>query len=129
MNQPPASATGFMASLRALTDGVFASLQHRLALLSLEFQEEKFRMIQIFIWISAAIFSGMMTIAFASLTLVYCFWESARLLVLGGLTLAYAGALVGIILAFRAFLARQPQPFAATMHELREDRACIPAKS
>src|SRR5690348_7668712 len=117
MDKSPAGTTGFMAALRTLTDGVFASLQHRMELLSLEVQEEKFRLIQIFIWISAAVFSAMMTLAFASLTLVYLFWESARLMVLGGLTLVYAGALGGIILAFRAFLARQPQPFAATLHE------------
>jgi hypothetical protein len=38
--------------------------------------------------------------------------------------LFYTGALVAII-AFRRFLARQPHPFAATLHEIGEDRACI----
>ena len=67
----------------------------------------------------------MMTITFASLTLVYLFWESARLAVLGGLTTLYAGALVAIIVAFRRYLARQPKPFAATLDELAVDRTCI----
>jgi uncharacterized membrane protein YqjE len=56
---------------------------------------------------------------------VYLFWESARLAVLGGLTVLYAGALVAIIVAFRRYLARQPKPFAASLHEIGEDRACI----
>ena len=43
-----------------------------------------------FIWISAAVFAAMMTLTFASLTLVYLFWESARLAVLGGLTAFFA---------------------------------------
>ena len=121
---PPASA-GYLSSLKSLGDGLLGSVQDRLELFSVELQEEKFRLIQTFIWISAAIFTGMMTLAFASLTLVYLFWESARLAVLGGLTLLYAGGLVAIIVAFRRFLARQPTPFAATRNEIGLDRACI----
>ena len=125
MEQRAPAAGGFAASWRAFADGAVATVQHRLALLPVELQEEKFRLIQIFIWISAAVFTGMLAIAFASFTLVYLFWESARLAVLGGLTLVYTGALVAIIFAFRAFLARQPSPFAATLHEIGEDRTCI----
>ena len=124
----PAPA-GFLSSLRSLGDGFLASVQDRLELFAVELQEEKFRLIQTFIWISAAVFTGMMAITFASLTLVYLFWESARLAVLGGLTVLYAGALVVIIIAFRRYLARQPSPFAATLHEIGEDRACIRTES
>jgi len=116
---------GFLASFRALGDVLLATVSDRLELFSLELQEEKFRLIRIFLWISAGIFAGMMAVTFASLTLVYLFWESARLAVLGGLALFYATALVAIIIAFRRFLARQPQPFAATLQEIKEDRACI----
>ena len=111
--------------MRALGDGLLATLQDRMELFSLEVQEEKFRLIQTFVWISAAVFTGMMALAFASLTLVYCFWSSARLAVLGGLTLFYAGALGWIIIAFRRYLARQPRPFSGTRQELAEDRACF----
>lgn len=114
-----------MASLRQLGDGAIASLHDRLELFSVELQEEKFRLIQIFVWISAAVFAGMMTITFASLTLVYLFWESARLAVLGGLSVLYGAALVLIIALLRQRLARHPKPFAATREELSEDRACI----
>jgi uncharacterized membrane protein YqjE len=117
--------TGFLASFRSLGDVLLATVSDRLELFSVELQEEKFRLIRIFLWISAGIFAGMMTVTFASLTLVYLFWESARLAVLGGLAVFYAAALVAIIIAFRRFLARQPQPFAATLQEIKEDRACI----
>jgi uncharacterized membrane protein YqjE len=117
--------TGFLASFRALGDGLAASLQDRLELLSLELQEEKFRLIQIFIWISAGVFTGMMTLAFASLTLVYFCPPDGRLAALAGLTLFYGAALGVIAVTFRRYLARQPKPFAATLHELGEDRACI----
>ena len=120
-----ADAPGFIASFRTLGDSLLSTAQDRLELFSVELQEEKFRLIQTFFWISAAVFTAMMALAFASLTLVYLFWESARLGVLIGLTLLYTGALIAIVVAFRRFLARQPIPFAATREEIGEDRACI----
>ena len=125
METAPPAAAGFLASFRILGDGLLATVEERLRLVSLELQEEKFRLIRIFFWISAAVFTGMMAITFASLMLVYVFWESARLSVLGGLTVFYLGALVAILIAFRRFLARQPSPFAATLQEIGEDRACM----
>lgn len=125
----PDSSPGLLDSIRHFGRGLLASVHDRVELVSLELQEEKFRLIQTFIWISAAIFTSMMALTFASLTLVYLFWESARLAVLGGLTLAYTGAAVAIIITFRRFLAHQPRPFAATMEELRQDRECIPKEN
>ncbi|MBA4136207.1 MAG: hypothetical protein C0518_02685 [Opitutus sp.] len=122
---PLPTPPGLFASFRALGDTLLAAVQDRLELFSVEMQEEKFRLIQIFLWISAAAFTAMMTVTFASLTVVYFFWASARLTVLGGLTVLYTSALVAIVIAFRRYLAAQPKPFAATLQELREDRACI----
>jgi len=116
---------GFISSLRALGDGLLASLQDRLSLLAVEIQEEKLRLIQAFVWISAVVFTGMMAITFASLTVVYLFWDSARLLVLGGLAVFYLVALATVVIAFRRYLARQPNPFAASLEELGADRTCI----
>lgn len=121
----PTAPTGLLASFRVLGDGLAASLQDRLELFSVEMQEEKFRLIQTFIWISAAVFAGMMALAFASLTLVYFCPPHARLGMLGGLTFLSAASLATIVVTFRRYLARQPKPFAATLHELAEDRACI----
>lgn len=129
MDTPSPANTGLVGSLGTLAHGLIESAHDRLQLLSVELHEEKFRLVQTFIWISAAIFSGMMAIMFASLTIVYLFWESARLWALGGLTLLYAGALVLIIRNFRRHLERQPKPFAATINELKNDAACIPTKN
>jgi uncharacterized membrane protein YqjE len=118
-------STGFLSSFRALGDGLLGTVQDRLELFSVELQEEKFRLIQTFFWISAAVFTGMLAIMFASLTLVYLFWDSARLAVLGGLAVFYAGALVAIVIAFRRFIRRQPRPFSGTRQEIGEDRTCI----
>ncbi len=123
---PPSSGpTGFVRALRTLGDGLIATIEKRFELLSLEVQEEKLRLIQIFIWISATVFTGMMALTFASLAFVYCFPESRRLFALTGLAVVYSAALLALILAFRRHLARQPRPFAASLQALREDRACI----
>lgn len=123
--QPPSGSSGFVDSVRVWADGLVAGLQHRLELFAVELQEEKFRLIQAFIWISAIVFAAMMTALLASLTLVYVFWESARLAALGGLALVYACVLAALIIAFRRHLARQTKPFAATLDEIGKDRACI----
>lgn len=125
MDSTSTAPTGYLHSLRAFGDSVLGTVHDRLELFSVELQEEKCRLIRIFIWISAAVFTSMMVATFASLTLVFVFWESARLPVLIGLTLVYSGALVTVVVGFRGYLARQPKPFAATLHEITEDRSCF----
>jgi uncharacterized membrane protein YqjE len=125
---PAPAPTGFLGSLQQLGEGLLAAVQSRVELFSAELQEEKFRLIQSFIWISAAIFVGAMALAFASLTLVYALHESARLAALAGLALFYAGAFLAILFLFRRHLARQPRPFDDTRCELAADRTCFRPK-
>lgn len=125
MDDRPTPPSDFLGSCRALGENLLATIEDRLGLFSIELQEEKFRLIQIFVRISAALFAGMMAISFASLTLVYLCWESARLAALGGLTVFYLGTTLALVLTLRRFLARQPSPFAATRQEINSDRACI----
>lgn len=124
-----AGSPGLLAAWRALGDGLLATAQTRLALFSTELHEEKFRLVQTFLWVGAILVAMVMTVAFASLTLVYLFPASVRLAVLGGLTVGYGVTLLAIVFAFRRHLARQPRPFAATLEELHQDRTCIPPES
>lgn len=125
MQETPPTAPGVIGSLRLLGAGLVAGVHDRVELLALELQEEKFRLVQTLVWIGVVMFTGAMAVMFASFTLVVFFWESARVAVLGGLTVFYGSALAVIIVAFRRYLARQPRPLAGTLEELREDDACI----
>lgn len=116
---------GLLGSIRGLADGLLGSARDRLELLSIELHEEKFRAIQLFIWISAAIFSAILAITFVSLTIVFLFWDTARLTVLGGFALLYGGAFFVILASVKKFIKRQPRPFQATLAELQQDRTCI----
>ena len=111
MEEPPEKPPGFMDSARRLRDGLGDMARDRFALAAVELQEEKYRLIQIFIWISAAIFTGMLMMIFASLAIVYYFWDSAPRAALVGLTLFYIAAVGFIGLGFRRLVARQPVLF------------------
>ncbi|MBA4138292.1 MAG: hypothetical protein C0518_13350 [Opitutus sp.] len=116
---------GFVSSLQNLGDALLGTAQDRLRLFAVELQEEKLRLVQILLFTAAAVLAGIMTLTFASLTLAFLFWESGRLIVLVGITVFYLVALLAIVVAFRRFLKRQMPPFAATLEEFKNDRACL----
>ena len=122
-------AGGLLNSVRGLADGLIETAHDRLELFTLELHEEKLRLIQLFIWISGAIFSAILAITFASLTVVYLFWDTARLPVLGGFAVLYTGIFLGVLGYCRKCIQRQPRPFRSTVAELEEDRACIRPRS
>lgn len=117
--------SGLLGSLRGFADGLMGSVQDRIELLSVELHEEKHRLIQIAIWISAIVLLASLAIIFASVAVLIVFWDTARVAVAVTLASAYAAGLLAVVLGFKRYLARQPRPFAATLNELREDRACI----
>ena len=122
-------SSGLLGNLRGFADGLIGSAHDRLELLAVELHEEKYRLIQIFIWISGIVFLAMLAVVFASMALVVILWDTARLTVVCSLAAVYIVALVVLIIGFRRYLKRQPKPFAATLSELREDRECIRAET
>jgi len=126
MESPAAKPSSVLTAASSLLDSVLSSVHNRVQILSIELQEEKIRFIQLLIWVGAIVFAGMMTLAFASLTVIYIFWENARLAALGGMTLFYAVGLIVLWKRLQIYLARQPKPFEATLSELEKDRSCIP---
>jgi uncharacterized membrane protein YqjE len=123
------ASTGLLASLRRLGDNLLATVHDRIELVAVELQEEKLRLVQTFIWISTAVFTGMMALVFVSLTIVYLFWDQWRLGVLITFAVVYSLIFVAVVLAFRRHLAREPRPLDATLKEMAEDRSCIPPES
>ena len=93
---------------------------------SLELQEEKFRLIQIFFWISAVFFAGVdgdhLRQPDAGLSLL---GKRPARSCLAASPWPIPRACISLIVAFRRYLARQPRLLAATLQELAEDRACI----
>ena len=123
-DRSPASP-GFISSLAGLADNLLKTLQERIELISIELQEEKYRLVQLIIWISATVFAGGMTLTFATITIVYLFWDTARIAVLAGFTGLYGVALFFVVRALRRVFTHQPKPFEGTIESLTEDRECI----
>ena len=125
MEEREPSPPGFLDSLRGLGANLLGTAHDRIELFTVELHEEKVRLLQLLIWIGAIGFTAVMAMTFLTVTVVYLFWESARLPVLCGFVVFYAAAFTGISLAFRRYLKRQPRPFDATLQELREDTECM----
>jgi uncharacterized membrane protein YqjE len=124
MDTPPSAPSGLTASLADFGESLIGTLQERIELVSVELQEERLRLVQLIIWLSVAVFTGVVTLSFATLTIVYLFWESARLGVLAGFTLFYGALLAWAIVVLRRSFS-QPRPFDSTIKTLTEDRECI----
>lgn len=125
MDAHESTPPGFLESLRGLGANLLGTAHDRIELFTVELHEEKVRLVQLLIWIGAIGFAAVMAMTFLTLTVVYLFWDSARLALLTGLSVFYVAALVGTGLAFRRYLSRQPRPFDATLQELGEDRSCM----
>jgi uncharacterized membrane protein YqjE len=129
MDTPVPGSSGLLGSLRGFAEGLLGSVYDRVDLISIELQEEKHRLIQILFWVGAIVVMGLLAIVFASFAVVILLWDTARIAAVCGLAVLYVGALLGAIVGFRRYLARQPRPFAATLNELQEDRECIRPES
>jgi uncharacterized membrane protein YqjE len=88
-------------------------------------EEEKWRLIETLVAIGAAMITGVMMLALASLALVILFlghgppWGDRGSGGFHGLLFS------GIVLWLRQRLARQPRPFAATLAEIEKVRQCL----
>mgnify|MGYP000920903509 CR=1 FL=1 len=118
---------GLFASLRGLAATGLALLQTRLELLAVEWQEEQARLAGLAAFGAAAFVFLSAGLVFLSVWLTVLFWESNRLLVLGVFSAAFLGAgVVSLLVALR--YARAPSRlFAASLAELRKDRAAAEA--
>lgn len=125
---PPARSSGFVGALCALGDGLLASVQDRLELVTIELQEEKLRLVQTMIGIGVTMLLGALALTFASLLLVGIYWETARIPVLVGLAVFYVVATVTAGIGLRRLLNRLPRPFEASADELKQDRECLRPK-
>lgn len=123
---PVASARpGLVDTVRRLAAGVVKAAEDRVELFALELHEEKWRLVQTMVLVSAGVVAGTLALVFASLTVVCLFWASARLAVLTAFAGLYGAAFAAIVLACRRFTTRQATPLAALRQELARDRECI----
>lgn len=115
-------AKGLFDSLKGLAASLVAIAHTRLDLLSTDLEEERARLVSVLVMLFVALFCLGVGVVLLALLVVVAFWESHRLLALGGVTALF---LAGGATAFgwaRHKLRTKPRLFAASLAELSKDR-------
>ena len=123
MDDSQHEAGGLLALGKRILRSVGDLVQSRLELFLLELKEERIRLLDALLLVAACGVCALMTLALLTFTLVVIFWEH-RVLVLVGLTLAYGAGAGASFWTLRNRL-RHWQSFAATLEQIKKDRACL----
>jgi uncharacterized membrane protein YqjE len=119
---------GLLDSTRNLLDTALGLLQTRVELVATEIEEEKERLLGVVMFGAVAFVLLGLAVVFLAITLTVLLWDEHRLLIL---TILSSVFLLGGTGAF-IFAARNARPrerlFAATLAELKQDRATLRAE-
>ncbi|HEX8986650.1 MAG TPA: phage holin family protein [Rhodocyclaceae bacterium] len=116
---------GMFRSLRGLISTGIELIETRLELLTTELKEEKTRVVSLLIYALAALILLSVGTVFLAVLFTALLWESNRLLALGVFaTLFLAGGVFSTVMALR-LVKQQSRLFAATLAELKGDRAAL----
>ncbi len=113
---------GLLASLKNLGGSFLQAVQTRLEILSVELQEEKWRLVQLLLLAGAAVFLSVIAVITVTITIAILAGPEWRPYVLCGFSLLYVGATVFTARALQRCLRERPPPFASTLETLKKDR-------
>lgn len=118
---------GLLSSLRQLTATSLALLHTRLALLAVELEEEKRRLLRVLAWGAITVFLGCVGLVFLAGLVVLAFWDTHRVLACVGVTLSFFG-LTGLAAWRVSVNLSTPGLLTATLQELQDDQAALTAR-
>lgn len=123
MNRPPGDEPHLLEALQRVAATLFATLQHRLELASIEVGEASGKLVFTLVVSVAALglFGG--AVFALSAWVALALWPTIGHSVLGWIALAYALAGGGVVWWLRARLRAYPPLMADTLAELRNDTA------
>jgi uncharacterized membrane protein YqjE len=101
----------------------FALTRSRLA--ATEVEEQALRLVEILVWIAAALFFLGVALVFAAVLVVLLFWDANRVLAAGLLAALFVSAGAFAAWFARARLRERPKFLAATLAELERDSASL----
>ncbi|MGH7769204.1 MAG: phage holin family protein [Candidatus Binatia bacterium] len=113
---------GIFDSLRTLVTDLTALLHTRIELASTELEEEMERLKRMLVLAAISLFCFSVGLILLNIFIVVVFWDSHRLLALGGLTALYliAGLIVGLVMRRQATASQKL--LSATISEFAKDR-------
>ena len=116
---------GLLGSLRRLLASLIALLHTRLELLTTEVEEQIQRAAGIVLWTVIGLYFASLTVVMLAILLLVIFWDDHRVLTAALITAAFF--LVALIAGLIAYvrLKTRPRLLAATIEELKRDRAAL----
>lgn len=125
MNTSPPNPGGWFGSLRRIGESSLALLRGRFELFTVEWQEEKLRLLNLLIWLVLAAAIGVAGVFVAIMTLAFWLWATTGYAGLIVLALAALAVASGIIWAIHRKIQTGPTPFAQTVAEFKKDGECL----
>lgn len=116
------------ASLKRLLKTALAIAENRLELLLVEAQEERWRFFEALLLAGMVFVLALMTLLVATVAIVIVCLDHQRLDLVIGLGLIYLLATLGCAWRLRRQL-KNWTPFAATLAEIKKDKACLDEKN
>lgn len=115
-------AGGLLGSIKSLAATLIAVVETRLRLLDNELHAEKLRLARLGLFAAAAIFFFGLGIIMLTLLVIVAFWDSHRLLAIGGFAAIYLvlGIVFGVTVFRRA--TERSRVFEDSLRELVKDR-------
>jgi uncharacterized membrane protein YqjE len=115
-------AGGLFESLKTLSASIVGIVHTRLELLSTDIAEEREHLITLLVLGLLALFCLGVGVVLLALLIVVVFWESNRLLALGGLTGLFLVTAMGLAWLAMHKARTRPRLFEASLAELAKDR-------
>jgi uncharacterized membrane protein YqjE len=116
---------GLLASVRQFAATIIAVVYTRIELITTEVEEELQRGVIILLWSILALFFGALSILMVAVTLLVIFWDEHRTLVATLITVGFVCITVVMAFLARGYLKSKPRFMAASLEELKRDRAAL----
>jgi uncharacterized membrane protein YqjE len=117
-----ARAGGLLSSIKKLVATLVAILQTRLELFANEVHAEGQRLAQMLLLGAAAVFFLACGVLLLTFLVIAMFWDTNRLLAIGGFAVLYLAIGAGLAVAARGRAAAGSRLFEASLGELKKDR-------
>lgn len=119
---------GLFDSLKTLSISLVGIVHTRLELLSTDIAEEREHLITLLVLVLLALFCLGVGVVLLAMLIVVAFWDSHRLLALGGVTGVFLIASAGMAWFALHKTRTRPRLFAASLAELSKDRQHLSAE-
>jgi len=122
MAEESRASGGLFDSLKTLSISLVGIVHTRLELLSTDIAEEREHLVTLLVVVLLALFCLGVGVVLLAMLIVVAFWDSHRLLALGGVTGAFLIASAGLAWLALHKTRTRPRLFAASLAELSKDR-------